>query len=134
MMWTGSWLPLRAWKDVMCCGALLSKMVKSCCCKPATAGPDFGVTTTSRSILDGGAEVAGVFCCAKNTAVHSTGVKRRNPTRVQMDMTSLHEGRSVSTENQIIGGVLPKHPRGWMRAGKPEFPPAMTKGVSTRVS
>jgi hypothetical protein len=48
-------------------------------------------------------------------------VDRRNPMRVPMDMTSLHEGRAVSTENQIIGRIPPRHTEYWMRAGKPEI-------------
>src|ERR1700760_2283820 len=78
----------------MRCAVLLSKMVKSCCWRPATAGPDFGVTTTSRSILEEG-------CCAKNTGAHSTGASRRTPKRLRMDMTPLQEGRAWSPPSLI---------------------------------
>src|ERR1700756_3090515 len=78
----------------MRCAVLLSKMVKSCCCRPTAAGPDFGVTTTSRSMLEGG-------CCARNAGVHSTGASRRTPKRLRMDMTPLQEGRALSPPSLI---------------------------------
>jgi hypothetical protein len=83
---------------------LLSKRVKSFCSRSATGGPDFAVTTTSRSILDSGANVGGTFCCANSILTQSRGLSRTTPMLARIVMASLHQGCAVSTTQRLLTG------------------------------
>src|ERR1700683_2858380 len=79
----------------MVCRTLLSKTVKSCCCRPATGGPDLGVTTTSSWILVPGGRGGEVVCCAKSAAVHSREARSKPLAEFEkVGIRSLREMRS----------------------------------------
>src|SRR5271156_5108226 len=79
-------LPWTAVNDRIFCGCLLSRSVKSCCCKPGTGFPDLSVTTTSRVIR----RFASSDCCAdpEKTERQKTEIKRKQRALMTNHLTS----------------------------------------------
>src|SRR5271170_3368794 len=92
---TGAWRPLTAAREVMGCGELLSSRVKSCCCRSATGGPDFGLTTTSRWMLPPTGWVWGLDCWAETTAVQRKATRSKRPTRELPNMGCKPPGENL---------------------------------------
>src|SRR5271163_1944474 len=92
---TGASRPVTAAKALMGCGELLSSRVKSCCCRSATGGPDFGVTTTSRWMLPPAGWTCGLACRAEAAAVQKKVTRRKRATRELLNMTCKPPGENL---------------------------------------
>ncbi len=73
----GASRPVTTWKDVMGRGALLSRIVKSCCCRSPTGGPDLGVTTTSSWIFPSAAGAGALLSWALAPAAHNKSREKK---------------------------------------------------------
>src|SRR5580698_9129902 len=102
--------PSTAVKDKSFCGCLLSRSVKSCCCKPDTGFPDLSVTITSSVIR----LLAGSDCCAcpEKTKRQNTGIKRKHRVLMTNHLTPSLDpsGQARVSIYLCSAGVLP---HGW---------------------